>query len=445
MEEAKKRRIEAEVVGRSTAYNISHFDLAGTIPTDLSILSEEYESVLPQTKTSEILEFHIPSNPTFWICLADCLLYLNLCVRTSDDKKIPATDKTSLANNIFGSMFEVVDIKLDGINITSGGNLWSYSSYFNKILYSSTEEIERLGPLEGLYLNNNSNPMDDENAAYKSLKKEAHKDNIEIIGRLGHAFFETNRYLPPGKSLTIRLRMSPNTFCLNGKGLATGATFTNKLVVKNCYFQIKKAVVHSKIQEQYQDALSKNVMMNYPLNESQAISFVIPSGQMTFTSEVLLNSLPNFACFGLVSAKNYYGSYDKDAFDFRPHHLSGFRLTLNGENIWYNSTKLSVDDNEYIQHYKQLVSLRNPNGKPGCDVSRLMFTSQGYHLVPVYNTNNGKRDRQGIVRSGSLRLQLSFKQNTEENLVCVFYYEANKVVQFDKHHVYVKTDLTEQL
>lgn len=90
---------------------------------EIKKLKIEAEVVLPQTKTGDILEYHIPSQNTYWLCLADVLLYLNLCVRGGDDKKLPAASKTSLGNNIFGTIFQSVDIKLDGINLTSGGNL----------------------------------------------------------------------------------------------------------------------------------------------------------------------------------------------------------------------------------------------------------------------------------------------------------------------------------
>lgn len=183
-------------------------------------------------------------------------------------------------------------------------------------------------------------------------------------------------------------------------------------------------------------------MISFPLNEYQACSFVIPAGQMTFTSEVLLtfdidNIIIDLAVFGLVTAKAYYGAYNLSPYMFKPHGLSGYRFLLSGEDVWYNSPKFSVSGDNYVRHYKQLLSIEDANGQLA--VIKDMFTKFGYCLVNVYNSFSGKRDRLGVGRPGNC-LVLNFKENTYENLFCIFYYESAKLVQFDKSNVYVKTD-----
>lgn len=275
---------------------------------------------------------------------------------------------------------------------------------------------------------------------YVALQAVAQKENIEIIGKIDHAFFEQTKYLPRNHSLAIRFRLSPSAFCLLAPTLDGTAAFTDRLVLKSCYLSIKRVIAHSKVDMQYDAALSRNAMMSFPFNEYQACSFVIPAGQMTFTSEVLLTSLPNLAVFGLVTAKAYYGAYNLSPYMFKPHGLSGYRFLLSGEDVWYNSPKFSVSGDNYVRHYKQLLSIEDANGQLACDVTKDMFTKFGYCLVNVYNSFSGKRDRLGVGRPGNCRLVLNFKENTDENLVCILYYESSKLVQFDKSNVYVKTD-----
>lgn len=183
MEQAKRKRIEAEQASSTATYNISHFDLTTMLPSDLSVLSSEYEEILPITSTNNILEFVVPSSPSFWVSLSDTLLCLTLQIVQANGNKLLPSSKTSLGNFPLGCIFESCDIRLDGINITSGGNLHSFSSYINRILYSTCESIRQRGPLEGLYLNNTSLETDATSAPYVALQAVAQKENVEIIGK----------------------------------------------------------------------------------------------------------------------------------------------------------------------------------------------------------------------------------------------------------------------
>lgn len=109
MEQVKRKRIEAEQNSSSATYNVSHFDLTSLLPSDLSVLSSEYEQIIPITKTNDILEFVIPAS-SYWISLSECLLHLTLQVVQANGNKLLPSSKKSLGNFAFGSLFETVDI-----------------------------------------------------------------------------------------------------------------------------------------------------------------------------------------------------------------------------------------------------------------------------------------------------------------------------------------------
>lgn len=442
MESTKKRRIETEQATKTPAYNVSHFDLTSLPASDLSILSSEFVQVTHQTKTSDIIEYYIPPSTSTWISLKEIFLVLGLKVETAAGAKLGSSSKTSVGNLIAGSLFETLDVKLNGISITSGGSIYSYTSYFSDVVFKDTETIKRKGPLYGLYLKDKTSPVDAENEAYKSLLALAQLDSFEVISPIFHGFFDTERYLPPGNSLSLRFRLSPNKFYLNSPvDLASGAVFTDRISISKCVLDVRHIVAHSKVDSYYEAALNKNMMMSFPFTDSQTFSFIVPKGMLTYTSEVLFNSLPSFCCFGLVKATSYYGSHKECPFQFLPHNLNGYRFTINNDDVLFNTPRFSVADNDYIRHYNQLLQIVNSKGQSGYNLSKVQFTEQGYFIMPLINSNNGKQDRYTVGRQGVCRLQLSFSTNTTENLACIVFSQFPKLVQFNKTNVFVKDDV----
>lgn len=443
MDNLKRRKIEGEQTTKATAFNVSHFDLTTLPVTDLSILTQEYQQYPPQSKTSDLLEYHLPSDQTHWTCLNNIFLILDLSVRTAAGAKLPSSSTTSVGQLIFSSLFESLDLKLDNITITSGASLHGYCSYFQKTLFTSTENIKRRGPLEGIYMKDKESATDSTGEAYKSLKALAQKDSFQVIGRINHPLFHTPRYLPPGHSLTIRFRLAPNTFYLNGTGLAEGTAFTDKVVINSATLDVKKAVVHSKVNAFYEAALSKNALMSFPIMDTMCSSFIIPKGQISHTSDVLLNSLPNFCAFGLVKSTAYYGSYNECPYHFQDFGLNGYKFSINSDDILFNSPKFSLPNN-IIRHYNQLLSIKNDKDEGGIDVNFLEYSKYGYFLMPLFSATNGKNDRFSVGMQGPVRLSLSFSKALEDNVACVFFYHQPKIISFNKSQVFIQSEFNEQ-
>lgn len=188
-------------------------------------------------------------------------------------------------------------------------------------------------------------------------------------------------------------------------------------------------------------ALKNKKPLYLPLIEYNALSFVVPSGTNSYTSEVLLNSLPTFAAFCIVSSKAYFGNYSLNPFNFQRHGLNGFRLTLNNEDLLFNNARISA--NEYVRFYNQLLCIRNDNNQMACDLSASDFLNNGYAIYPVWNSLNGKKDRVPLQTEGSVRLTVNFAAPTSESLSVIFYYESAKRIELDGNSVFIKTDFNE--
>lgn len=442
MEGSRKRKIEKAQPEKLAAYNVEHFNLTNYPVCDISVLEESYEQIEPQIKGSEVVDIIIPASSHHWLALHECFLYLNLCVQTKDGAPVGSNTKTAYANYILASIWESIDIKINNVSITSGGNLSGYSAMINKILYNSMDKLTRRGPLEGFYVSSSGEDTGS-NEVYTKLLAQSKKTNMEVYGKIPHGLFDTPRYLPPGYSVSIRLRLAPNSFALNCPALAAGATFSDRIFLKNIYLDTKRCIANSKIDLAYEHQIKNKKLLYVPFVDYQCQSFVIPSGQLTFTSEILLNTLPSFAAFAIVPSKAFYGDHEKNAFLFKSHNLSGFRFSQNNEDLLFKNARLSVSNNEYVRYYNQLLSMRDQNNDLGCDASLTEFAERGFCVIPVWNSLNGKRNRTPVSVPGPIRLSLSFKEATSENLSILFYYELPKRIELDGNTIFVKNSFTE--
>lgn len=445
MEQNRKRKLEADQQPpKGAAINIAHFDLSAVPITDVSILSSEFEQILPQTKAADVVEYIIGPYPAFWIALNEIFLHLVLSVKTSAGAKLAADSKTSVGQLIIASLFQSMDIRIDGVTITPCSNIHTYASYLKSILYNSVASINSRGHIQGLYMNTKSTALADDNAAYISLKAKAQEDRFEVYARPFHGIFETLRYLPPNKTLSIKFRLSPNTFYLNGGGLAANTTFTDVCHLEQAYLDIKKVICHSQVDAYYNTCLNSGKLLSLPFFDYNATTFVIPKGQLSFSSENLMPVVPTFACFCMIPTTSFMGTYNECPYFFKDHKLANFKFTYNGEDLMYGgNARISVADNNFARYYNQLVSHTNENGIATCDLKVSDFKTNGYFILPLLTRASGKRDRLPISMTGSVRLHLQFAEALSENLNVIVYYETPKIVMWDKTHLFIKDEFSE--
>lgn len=63
---------------------------------------------------------------------------MNLAVTNKDGAALAANSLTSVGNLIHSSIFDSIEIKVNGVSITTGANLYPFASYINKLLNNTT-------------------------------------------------------------------------------------------------------------------------------------------------------------------------------------------------------------------------------------------------------------------------------------------------------------------
>ncbi len=435
MERQLQKEIEGQPLKSSPTYNTA-LNLSQIPVTDVSVVSQKIDQIFPTFSESTFLEFNIEGDSEHYIDLQNTFLYMRLKCTDKAGEPLAPSSETSVANGIFSTMFQTLDIYVNNVNICSGSNLYNYSAYLNKIInYGGQSRATKLRS-ELLFKETTGTALDTNNNAYVQLKKISSKDSFEVYSRLSHPLFFQDKLIPPNVSIKIRLRRAPAQFCLLSTALAEGAVYDEKLKLVESFMDVKKVIINSKIEEMHKSILNKNQRMYFPFFDYQTLSFVVSKGSLQFTSETLMTEVPQFAMVAITQSKNFNGEVSKNPFEFKSNGLSSVYMTVNGQKQMMSNMNMSIDNNLYIRLYRQFCDVISSYGEM-TDLTVEDYISNSYFIVPVNWSNSGKQDRFELQKTGNVKVHLTFESATLSNLNVLFYYITPKILSIDKSHVYI--------
>lgn len=434
MERQLQKEIEGQPLKSNPTYTNS-LNLSQIPVTDVSVLGTRIEQYFPSFNESNFLEFYIQGDSQHYIDLSNTFLYMRL--KLTDKAGEPLTSSaTSVANCIFSTMFQSLDLLINNVNICTGSNLYAYSAYLNKLINYGAQSRKTKLRSELFFKETTGTALDTTNKAYEKLKEISSQESFEVYSKLSHPLFFQDKLLPPGFSLRIRLRRSPVQFCLLSTALTEGSVFDEQLKIMDTYMDVKKVIVNSKIESMHQQILNKGQRLYYPFFDYQTLSFVVSKGSLQFTSETLMTEVPQFAIVAITNSKGFNGEISRSPFDFKSNGLSSVHMTVNGEKQMMSNMNMSIDNKQYMRLYRLFCDVISSHGEMS-DLTVEDYVSNTYFLVPVNWSNTGKEDRFALQKTGNVKVHLTFESDTASNLNVLFYYVTPKILSIDKSHVYI--------
>lgn len=459
MERSAQKTTEEKQLNSAATFNAS-FNLTGLPVSDVSTVSDHYETVYPsfQIGDSDVLEFNLPVSSTHYTNLSKSFLYLRVKIVDKDGSDIADNSKTAPVNLLFSSLFRNLEIYLNNVLINSIDNNYGYSSYIHRMLTSTKVDKETKLQSELYYPSSSANSLVETNTMYKNLINAAQTKNIELYSVINHSLFEQKRQLIPGMSIRLRFRLnSPQFYLMTSKpstvttaasggtsgGAATPSTtvttpFTEKIAVLESYIDLHRSIANSRIQSHHESLLSRGSKIYYLFKDRNCLSYNVMAGSITHVSETLLSKTPTFACIALVDTKGYNGSENIDPFGFYHNNLISASMLINGEKSMFANPKFSVPDKQYMRLYRQLFTILNKNGET-MNLSLADFTTNGMFILPLWwNDDSLKTDRTSVPLDCNVKVALTFKEATSKNLTVLYYYCYDRLLSFDKNHVYLE-------
>ncbi|CAG2241901.1 unnamed protein product [Mytilus edulis] len=271
-------------------------------------------------------------------------LYIKVKIVQSDGKMLDATTlKVSPVNLPFYSMFDQVDVTMQGKLITSTTNHYPYKAMIQTLLsYGSGAKTSQLTSL--MWSKDTPGYMDDydvENTSNAGLARRAQffekSMSVDMEGPILHDLFQLDRYLINQVAVGVKLYRTRPEFCLMSNETGYEVVIED-IVLKACKVQVNPAVIYG------QAEIMKNTNAKYPFTRTEVKLLTIPAGNISYTYDNLFQGLrPNRCCIGFVKSAAASGNFQLNPFNFANFRLTQIGVFVDGVPVGGNVMKLNFN------------------------------------------------------------------------------------------------------
>ena len=413
----------------------SELDLFSVPPTQTSMEYGSWVEYHPLTTLADgsPIEFEVSGTGDDYVDFANTLLYVKAKVTQLDGANLPADAPVGPVNLFLHSLFSQVDISLNGALITSSTNTYPYRAMLETLLsYGHDAKTSQLTSV--LYYKDTAGNMDsvdfanNVNDGLVTRSRLARRSRvIDMMGRLHADIFFQDRYMINEVNAKIKLIRSKDAFCLMG-----GADFKVKITHASLF--VRKVKLMPSVFVEQAKALERGTA-KYPIRRVVCKSFAIPQHYLDVNHEKLFSGqLPTRIVVGLVDNRAFNGNRTLNPFNFQHFNLHEIALYLDGQQQHaVRPIEPNFGDGQYIRAYNTIFA---GTGKFGADEGLFIDRDDygnGYALYAFDLTADlGEDDHFSLVRQGSVRLALKFRQALQTTVTVVAYAEFENVIEIDR-------------
>lgn len=406
-------------------------DIFSTPPTQTTILKRtNVVATSPSSLNEGDLSFYLPALDEGYWNLHEHSFDLHGTIERRDGQALGEADDVGFVNSPLHSLFSQVEVYLNEKLVSNSSNTYPYKAHIEKLLsYSSATKDEQY--LCELFTKDTAGHMDAIDGKNDGLVKRIKytKDGciFTMKGSLHSEILRLDRYLLSKCSVKINLIPNREKFYL----MASADLYKVRFTLAR--FQAVKMTLSPTLINQHNMQLMKTTA-KYPIRRGEIKTFSIPKGNFQIVKEGLFTGqLPRRLIVGLVDAKAFAGTINKNPFNFRNYKLKYLCAQVNGENFPTNAIQPDFENNNYLEAYQSLfngIGIRNDDRSIG--ISRDDYPN-GYSLY-IINITPGDPDEMafGLIQNGSIRLEMQFKDEMPETSTAIIFGEYDNMVEIDR-------------
>ena len=304
------------------------------LPCDLRFINNEYRQFNAQTSTesnSQSFTFILDRlDAPYCYLLEDALMKVNLIITKKDGLTLPDIDKNvGPINNVLGSLFEDMRMKINDDELTQSGEYYPYKCYLKKLLTFSdgVKATQLLG--HGYYEDQVTENDDIEpgpsnhgwlqrcswfregigkmNTPYRS-------GGATFIGTFDHDLTYIGKVLPPKTKVSFTLTRSSDDFFLM-KDPADNESY--RAIILKCCLYVKVAKMSDTLFSQLESQFAKEPIA-YQFRKFVVKEITVPVLSREFTTGNLFpdSEIPCKLHFVLVDTNAKCGNQTKNPFNF---------------------------------------------------------------------------------------------------------------------------------
>ena len=343
--------------------------------------------------------------------------------------------KVGVINNIYGSLWEHVSIKVNDTEIVN--NHYNFGAYF-QTLFGTQENVQNTIMERRLWMKdpwNKWNSLDADSANYKRGQHFKNEWTQFIVPFYTDLQTVVGNFLPPNTKLTVTLRRSPNNFCLMKSGDVTYKIVLDDLRLKMFTMTPTPAAL-SRFNTRYK---SKPPKVVYTKNVMK--TFTVPAGNFDLSCHNLFfgDTLPDQVFVAMVNQKAFNGDTSLNPYNFEHFDLSEASLVVNG--VSEPSTPYTFDKtHDNISLYYEM--LENTGTRPfeneSVNITPLEFRA-GYFIM-VWDRNPVKNNRLAPTKmdGGYMSLNLKTKTALTDNITVLVFGSYISEMEFKNDTVVIE-------
>ena len=326
-------------------------------------------------------------------------------------------------DNVMHSMWNGVDIFMNGELVSTTNQKYMYKSYIETVLNNSATTKKYQLENNGFFGDNGNKDMFFNLTFNKGMEKRhtkfSNEKKVEMMGFLMSDMMGIQASIVNGVEITIQLKPNLDNIrlqCFGNKEY--GALKIDNIRLYVCKKQMTKEVLvaHADLM-QTTDAV-------YPFKRSEIRAYNANKGQTEIVIENPYESkVPTRFIVGMIDADAYIGARGKNPLNFQHYNISRASFTINDESIAKPPYNLDPLKGNFIEPLMELHSIL---GKAGEDMD-IGITPEdfvnGLFLLPfdVTPTAAANMEYLSIKETGNCRLELQFREALPHNIVVLTY------------------------
>ena len=410
-----------------------------------------HEQVYPHTNADAPVlefEFHGPKTEISGTVIDLKNLFLKLELKLVHKSGVVKKDGTAEAqtkrplfiNNLGQSLFQNVEVILNGTSVSSSNNLHPYKAILEAAL--SHEPIAKEGILraQGYFYEPDPSDIIDETDSspfgVRRLMVDQSEKNLSFNFPLSGSFLSgIDKYILPGVEIRIKLTRSINQFVLLHNNISSKSVGNYSLQIvsdslsvhmlelrSESFLSIEKALLKKAAQYDYKDVIAK--------------TFLISEGTSIYYTDDVFDRAPiSRLVFAMVPEKNFTGDYKTNPFHFQDFDLGSVKITREGAPV--GATPIDVSSSHIRAYFTTMKALGFEHSGNG-----IILNDFEHHFCLAFQLTADLLIDDGTIRpeltGARLGLELKFTTVTGDPVRLIVLGERRSVVFIDRNREVVK-------
>lgn len=409
-----------------TEWQPKELDLFGLNPTQTAVEKISYQQIRPINQLTPFspVEFVVAGNNGLqYVDLRNSYLSLKLrIVHGSTGAALKATEYIGPVNLIAHSLFEQVDLTLQGKLISTASSHYPYKAYLRKLLeFGQASKGSQM--TTQLWIKDTQPDSDDAKSGDPALVARAKpfllSKQVHLISDLCHDLFKMDRYILNQAEIGMKFYQSKPAFYLTTDILNPNFRIDiDEMVLNVCKVQINPAVIYAHNQ------ILQKTPAKYPYESTDIRMNAIPQGQVSFTFDnVCQGKRPKRIIIGFVNSSAVAGNYILSPFNFRNYDLSHINVYVDGQPVLGNAMNVSYDSTNGIDSVEPFLWMLKSYGKWLKDEGNQLNVDDIKNGYAIYvfdlEPSFPERDHMFLLKQGFVRIEAHFNTPLPHPVTCI--------------------------